>query len=80
MTTAYQQAMMMDDEDNDFEEDMIPPDLCSCIWKALSAMCCGFCCGCWCQCCGMCATGQEEREINRLVPKQERMMDYVTFE
>jgi hypothetical protein len=28
----------------------------------------------------MCATGQEEREINRLVPKQERMMDYVTFE
>lgn len=80
MTTGYQQARMMDDEDDDFEEDTIPPDLCTCIWKALSAMCCGYCCGCWCQCCGMCATGQEEREINRLVPKQERMMDYVTFE
>eukprot|EP00550_Attheya_septentrionalis_P012888 CAMPEP_0198303146 /NCGR_PEP_ID=MMETSP1449-20131203/56735_1 /TAXON_ID=420275 /ORGANISM="Attheya septentrionalis, Strain CCMP2084" /LENGTH=579 /DNA_ID=CAMNT_0044005631 /DNA_START=292 /DNA_END=2029 /DNA_ORIENTATION=- len=80
MTTGYQQAMMIDDEDDDFEEDTIPPDLCTCIWKALSAMCCGYCCGCWCQCCGMCATGQEEREINRLVPKQERMMDYVTFE
>lgn len=80
MTTGYQQAMDMDMDDDDLQEDIIPPDLCTCIWKALSAMCCGYCCGCWCQCCGMCATGQEEREINRLIPKQERMMDYVTFE
>lgn len=28
----------------------------------------------------MCATGQEEREVDLLVPKEEREIDYVTFE
>jgi len=55
-------------------------DLCGLLWRALAACCCASCCGCWCQCCGMCAAGQEEREMNALVPKEKLLMDYVTFE
>jgi len=56
-------------------------DLCSCLWRTVSAMFCRVCCGCWCECCGMCATAQEGREIELLVPADKmQLMDYVTFQ
>eukprot|EP00588_Corethron_pennatum_P027664 CAMPEP_0194325000 /NCGR_PEP_ID=MMETSP0171-20130528/28978_1 /TAXON_ID=218684 /ORGANISM="Corethron pennatum, Strain L29A3" /LENGTH=613 /DNA_ID=CAMNT_0039084007 /DNA_START=57 /DNA_END=1895 /DNA_ORIENTATION=+ len=55
-------------------------DLCACLWSCLSRLCCLTCCSCWCQCCGMCAIGQEAREIDLIVPKERRRMDYVTFQ
>ena len=41
------------------------PDLCTCLWKTLAALCCGACCNCWCQCFGLCAIAQQDREIRR---------------
>jgi hypothetical protein len=32
------------------------------------------------QCCGICAIGQEEREVNRMVSAEERLIDYITFQ
>ena len=56
-------------------------DLCTVLWSIASAMFCRVCCGCWCECCGMCATAQEEREIELLVPTHKlQKMDYVTFQ
>jgi len=55
-------------------------DLCTCLWKVISTLFCQWCCGCWCQCFGMCATAQEQREIDTLVPKERLLMDYVTFQ
>lgn len=49
-------------------------DFCSRLWYCGYRMC-GLC-----QCCGLCAIGQEEREVNRLVSPQERSIDYVTFQ
>jgi len=55
-------------------------DFCTGLWRFLASMCCGTCCRCWCQCCGICAMAQEAREIKRIVPKQSRMIDFITFE
>jgi RsiW-degrading membrane proteinase PrsW (M82 family)/preprotein translocase subunit YajC len=55
-------------------------DLCTKIWNFARACCCGSFCGCWLQCCGMCAIGQEEREINRMLPRVQQMIDYITFQ
>ena len=56
-------------------------DLCTCLWRLVSALFCRVCCGCWCECCGMCATAQEGREIELLVPTEKlQKMDYVTFQ
>ena len=69
--------------DNSFEEDFenVPqPDFCARLFQSLGLLCCGACCQCFCQCCGMCAIGQEEREISALVPKDRQLIDYITFE
>lgn len=58
----------------------LPPDFCSWVWKTLSNLCCGAIFGSWFQCCGMCAVGQEDRELQRLLPKQDFYIDYITFE
>ena len=57
----------------------LPGDLCSSIWGLSKLFCCG-CFGCWIQCCGMCAVGQEDREMQLMLSKQELQIDYVTFE
>jgi len=57
----------------------LPADLCSSLWNWSKCFCFGFV-GCWCQCFGMCAVGQEDREMQRLLSKQELQLDYVTFE
>jgi hypothetical protein len=69
--------------DNSVEEeleDTPQPDFCTRLFQNLGSICCGACCQCWCQCCGMCAIGQEEREISALVPKDRQLVDYITFE
>ncbi|CAB9528339.1 tRNA methyltransferase 11 homolog (Saccharomyces cerevisiae) [Seminavis robusta] len=55
-------------------------DTCYWMWKALGAMFCGACCSCWCQCCGLCAMAQEDRELQRMLPKKNFQMDYITFQ
>jgi len=65
-----------------FDEDKGGPrysDLCTVLWSICSFCCCG-CAGFWCQCFGMCAIGQEAREVRRLLPTYEQLRDYVTFE
>jgi len=49
-------------------------DICSGFWYTAYRLC-GLC-----QCFGICAIGQEEREANRLVSPQERLIDYVTYQ
>jgi RsiW-degrading membrane proteinase PrsW (M82 family) len=65
------------------------PDLCTCMWRAFSNFCCGSLCGCWLQLCGMCAIGQEDREIERLLlhessssenDKSIFQIDYISFQ
>jgi RsiW-degrading membrane proteinase PrsW (M82 family) len=63
------------------------PDLCTCMWRAFSNFCCGSLCGCWLQLCGMCAIGQEDREIERLLlhessehDKSVFQIDYISFQ
>ena len=55
-------------------------DFCHWIWKALNCLCCGACCGCWCQCLGLCATAQEDRELQRMLPREKILLDYITFQ
>jgi RsiW-degrading membrane proteinase PrsW (M82 family) len=61
--------------------DRTPPcDLCTCIWNSLKCLCCGGVFGCWFQMCGMCAIGQEDREIQLLLDKKQLQVDYITFQ
>ena len=71
-----------DDSDEHLHEkgrSFLQVDFCALIWNFSRLLCCG-CFGCWCQCCGMCAVGQEDREMQLILSKQEFHMDYVTFE
>ena len=36
------------------------------LWNCLQCLCCSSILRCWCQCCGMCAIGQDDRELSRL--------------
>lgn len=53
-------------------------DFCSKLWNCIQCLCCSTLSRCWCQCCGMCAIGQQDREISRLHTSSNH--DYVTFE
>jgi len=60
-------------------------DLSSLIFHVLTnVLCCGSVLKCWCQCCGMCAIGQEDRELQRIYREENKMhlleMDYITFQ
>eukprot|EP00565_Helicotheca_tamesis_P004895 CAMPEP_0185741080 /NCGR_PEP_ID=MMETSP1171-20130828/38766_1 /TAXON_ID=374046 /ORGANISM="Helicotheca tamensis, Strain CCMP826" /LENGTH=744 /DNA_ID=CAMNT_0028413023 /DNA_START=73 /DNA_END=2307 /DNA_ORIENTATION=- len=56
-------------------------DLCGCLWNILAKMCCASWCSCWLQCCGMCAVGQEDREVvDRIVEKEATLIDFVSFQ
>jgi RsiW-degrading membrane proteinase PrsW (M82 family) len=69
--------------DEDEPHDTPPPaprDLCTCLWDSMRCLCCGWCCGCWVQLCGMCAIGQEDREIQLLLDKGQLQVDYITFQ
>jgi len=55
-------------------------DFCFRIWQTLAWCCCNACCFSYCQWCGMCATGQEDRELRRLLPASVFYRDYITFE
>ena len=66
--------------DLQIEEDDKEVDLCTLVWRLLSQLCCNWCCGCWLVCCGMCAIAQEDREIQRLVPSERLLIDYVSFQ
>lgn len=71
----------LDDSEEEEEPETLPqPDFCTRLFQNLGSLCCGVCCQCWCQCFGMCAIGQEEREISALVPKHRQLIDYMTFE
>jgi len=69
-------------ENNDFMDDA--PDLSTCIFRTWSAICCGTLLKCWCQCCGMCAIGQEDREIQAILARENKLdalrIDYITHE
>lgn len=71
----------LDDSNNEYDDQGSPQaDFCTRLFQSIASLCCGVCCLCWCQFCGMCAIGQEEREISALVPKEKQMIDYITFE
>jgi hypothetical protein len=59
-----------------------PRDVCSNIWTCLAAAscCCGSWLRCWWNCCGVCATAQEARELQRRLPPRYLYIDYITFE
>ncbi|VEU39025.1 unnamed protein product [Pseudo-nitzschia multistriata] len=65
---------------------MIPSsaDLSTCLFRVWSNFCCGTLCQCWCQCCGMCAIGQEDRELELILKKNDNPgalhIDYITFQ
>ena len=67
-------------ENDQVDEVLSDPDFCTRIFQNLASLCCGVCCQCWCQCCGMCAIGQEERELTDMIPKYRQLIDYITFE
>jgi hypothetical protein len=67
-------------DDNDVREEEPRPDFCTRLFQNLGSLCCGVCCQTWCMFCGMCAIGQEERELSALIPKEQLMIDYMTFE
>jgi len=69
-----------DDDDNDDNSDSAGIDFCQFLWKAFSSLFCGACCGCWCQCVGLCAVAQEDREVQRMMPKKQFRVDYITFQ
>ena len=54
-------------------------DACSSLWNVIAVSCCG-CSGFWCNWCGVCATGQEHRELRRILPPERFEMDYITFQ
>jgi hypothetical protein len=55
-------------------------DFCFRLWQVLGNLCCNSCCFSWCHWCGMCATGQEDRELKRLLPPEVFWRDYITFQ
>ena len=55
-------------------------DFCFQLWRCLSWCCCDACCFRWCHVGGMCATGQEDRELRRLLPVHVFWRDYITME
>jgi len=59
-------------------------DLSTWLFKAWSSVCCGRFLNCWCQCCGMCAIGQEDRELELLLRREDKeealRIDYITFQ
>lgn len=59
--------------------DRKPTDLCDWIWKLVAATCCGVA-GCWIHCCGICAVGQEHRELRKRLPPERFYFDYITFQ
>lgn len=67
-------------DDNGDHEEEPRPDFCTRIFQNVGALCCGVCCQTWCMFCGMCAIAQEERELSALIPKNQQMIDYMTFE
>lgn len=60
------------------------PDLSTCLFKTWTSLCFGFLCNCWCMCCGMCAIGQEDRELELIYQKENNSealrIDYITFQ
>ena len=54
-------------------------DFCTKLWTLFANGCCGTCFGCWYQCCGCCATAQEAREVQLLLPTTTKV-DYWTME
>ena len=69
-----------DDEHDVDSIDRSDWDFCSLSSTYCSKLCCGSLFGCWLQCCGVCALAQEGRQINKLIPPEKRLVDYVTFE
>eukprot|EP00521_Asterionellopsis_glacialis_P011647 CAMPEP_0195307638 /NCGR_PEP_ID=MMETSP0707-20130614/37817_1 /TAXON_ID=33640 /ORGANISM="Asterionellopsis glacialis, Strain CCMP134" /LENGTH=587 /DNA_ID=CAMNT_0040371891 /DNA_START=544 /DNA_END=2307 /DNA_ORIENTATION=- len=73
-----------DDKNNNNEEgddnDDSSSDCCTCLWKMISCACCGWCCRWWLVCCGMCAIGQEDRQLQQLISPEILLVDYVTFQ
>ena len=63
-----------------YSSDYVQDDFFTKILKFFSSLCCGSICGCWCQCCGICALAQEAREVNRIISKEDQMIDLITFE
>jgi hypothetical protein len=56
-----------------------PNNLCGCLWNVFTMSLCGIC-GCHLQLCGMCATAQEGREIDKMQQSSVVRRDYISFE
>ena len=74
-------------DDDDLHRDGTPysyPDLSTCLFKTWTNLCFGFLCNCWCMCCGMCAVGQEDRELELIYQRENNAdalrIDYITFQ
>ena len=69
-------------------EPPLPPDLCTCLWKFFSLLCCGALCHSWLQCCGMCGIAQENYQVQQMLlstntPREVKKMlqlDFITFQ
>ena len=76
-----------EEDDDDFHGAGTPyssPDLSTCLFKTWTSLCWGFLCSCWCMCCGMCAIGQEDRELELIYQRENNpealRIDYITFQ
>lgn len=53
---------------------------CSRFFQCFTRACCGCLCGCYCQFCGICAVAQEGRQVEQLIPRKYRLVDYITMQ
>lgn len=64
---------------NSIERDADNDNVCSCLYDMACPS--SYCCGMYPQLCGLCAIGQEAREIElQLIPERYRRLDYITME
>ena len=61
-----------------------PKDFCTVLFHLLSRLCCGCMCDNLLQCCGLCALGQEHRQLQLLLLEEEKhgllQTDYITHQ
>jgi len=60
--------------------DVAPRDLMGCLWRFYTQLCCGKLCGCYLQICGMCGIAQEARELEAIMERDGRRIDYITMQ
>lgn len=80
MCGCYPTDFSKDDTDYLEDNERDRGDLCACLSRIFSKVCCGKLCCRQLQICGACALAQEGRELDTLIPAEKRRLDYVTFQ